>query len=116
MVTTFMELGGVKRPVRFAYEGLFAYEQATGRNALSDFAAFETSAPSVTFLVNIAYSGLYAGYRKEKIPIDFVAEDVAEWIGDDPEVMNKIMELFAASFPTAEKKKTPRQTTAKIGN
>lgn len=47
MTTTFIELGGVKRPVRFGFEGLYAYEQNTGRKALADFADYTKNAAAV---------------------------------------------------------------------
>lgn len=114
MTTTFLEFGGEKRPFRFSYEGLLAYETLTGRSAIADFSNFNAEAPTITFMVNIAYAGLYAGYRREKIPIYFDVEDVAEWLGKDPAALNEIMALFAASFPKAdEKKTTPQRVKAK---
>lgn len=114
MNTKFIELGGANRPVRFSYEGLFAYENLTKRSALADFAAFSADSPSISFMVDIAWSGLYAGYRKEGIPIDFEREDIAEWFSDRPAAFNEIMELFAESFPKVEEKKTtPRPAKQK---
>jgi hypothetical protein len=113
MVTTFLEIGGIKRPIRFAYEGLLAYEQKTKRNAIEDFAKFETDNVSVTFIVNITYAGLYAGYRKEGIAIDFDEFDVAGWIGESEEVINSVLEIFVTSFPANEKKMKPPAAKAK---
>lgn len=115
MTTVFIELGGVRRPVRFGFEGLLAYEKKTDRKALSDFAALsdDLSQVSVTMMVDLVWSGLYAGYRKEGIPQDFDEFDVANWLGDAPDAFQAVMGVFAESFPSAEKKTTPRQVKAK---
>lgn len=115
MTTVFLELGGVRRPVRFGFEGLLAYEKKTGRKALSDFSALsdDLSQVSITMMVDLVWASLYAGYHKEGIPHDFDDYDVANWLSDAPDAFQTVMGVFADSFPSAEKKTTPRQVKAK---
>ncbi len=115
MTTVFIELGEVRRPVRFGFEGLLAYEKKTGRKALSDFAAMsdDLTQVSITMMVDLVWSGLYAGYHKEGIPPDFDDYAVASWLSDNPGAFETVMGVFAESFPSAEKKTTPRQVKAK---
>ena len=117
MTTTFIELGGVKRPVRFGFEGLLAYEQKTGRKALADFAQLsEADTVSVTLMVDLVWCGLHAGYRKEGIPQDFDEYDIAAWLGESPDAFEQVAKVFAESFPKAEKKTTPRPAAVKAAN
>lgn len=115
-MTEYLSLGGVERPVRFGFAALYQYEQRTGRNALTDFAAMQGGTASVTLIIDLLYSGLCAGTRHEKKPVDYTAEDVADWVGNDMDVLQIAATMFAASFEKAgegdaEKKAKPPMKT-----
>lgn len=102
MNDNFIELGGEQRPVRFGFSALWQYEQRTGRNALTDFAAMQGGTASVTLMIDLLFAGLCAGIRHEKKPITFTPEDVADWIGNDMDVLQIAATMFAKSFEKAE--------------
>ena len=97
-MTEYIELGGVERPVRFGFSALYQYEQRTGRNALTDFAAMQGGQASVSLMIDLLYAGLCAGTRHEKKAVDYTQEDVADWIGNDMDVLQIAATMFAASF------------------
>lgn len=100
-MTEYLDLGGESRPVRFGFSALWHYEQRTGRNALTDFAQMQNGAASVTLMIDLLFAGLCAGTRHEKRAVDFTAEDVADWIGNDVDVLQVAATLFAQSFEKA---------------
>lgn len=107
-MTHYIELGGQQRPVRFGMAGLYEYEQRTGRKALADFAQLSGQGienVSISLIVELAFAGLCAGYRSEKMPIDFDAYDVADWVGLDSETIGRVMNAFTESFPHTEQGK-----------
>jgi hypothetical protein len=109
-MTEYIELGGVERPVRFGFAALYQYEQRTGRNALTDFAAMQGGQASVSLMVDLLFSGLCAGTRYEKQEVKYTPEDVAEWIGNDMGVLQKAAEMFESSFEPAREGETEKKT------
>ena len=114
-MTEYLNLGGVERPVRFGFSALWHYEQRTGRNALTDFAQMQSGLASVSLMIDLLYAGLCAGTRHEKQAVDFTAEDVADWIGNDVDALQIAATLFAQSFEKAgegdgQKKTRPLKT------
>lgn len=97
-MTNYLLIGGIERPVRFGFSALYQYEQRTGRNALLDFAAMQGGQASVSLMVDLLFAGLCAGTRHEKQAVDYTQEDVADWIGNDTEVMQSAAVMFAESF------------------
>ena len=97
-MTNYLNIGGVERPVRFGFSALYQYEQRTGRNALTDFAAMQGGQASVSLMIDLLYSGLCAGTRHEKKAVDYTPEDVADWIGNDMDVLQIAATMFAESF------------------
>lgn len=116
---TYISIGGTERPILFGMAALYTYEQRTGRKALSDFAALSSGPqeaaddPSLMFLVDLIFSGLAAGARKTGLAVDFIAEDVAEWVGNDLPLIERVMRLFVESFPDAKKKEAQPASAAK---
>lgn len=99
-MTEQIEIGGAKRPVRFGWAGLYEYEQQTGRKPLADFAEMASGGVSIVVMVDLVFYGLCAGYRHEQKNTDFTKYDVADWIGESPEVLTKVMSVFSKAFPT----------------
>ena len=119
-MTEQIEIGGHKRPVRFGWAGLLEYEQQTGRKALADFASLSGGIEnvSITVLVDFVYYGLTSGHKKAGVNVDFEKDDVADWIGQDQSVMEKVMEAFTKAFEqgkegNAEKGKPEAATPTK---
>ena len=103
-MTHFLEIGGSTRPVRFGFSGLYEYERRTGRNAVADFQSLSVGggSVSVTLMVDLVLCGLQAGYRSEHRNIDFSEYDVADWLGDDIGIIERVMACFVESFPQGE--------------
>lgn len=100
-MTNFLTIGGVERPVRFGFSALYQYEQRTGRNALTDFAAMQGGHATVSLMIDLLFAGLCAGTRHEKKAVDYTPEDVADWVGNDLEVFQRAAAMFAESFEKA---------------
>ena len=109
-MTTYLNLDGVERPVRFGFGALYQYEQRTGRNALEDFTKMAGGAVSITLMVDLLFAGLVAGHRHEKVPVSFNQDDVAEWM--TPEVLNQTAVMFTDAFP-AEQQEGDREKKTK---
>lgn len=103
-MTHFIEIGGRSRPVRFGFSGLYEYEKRTGRNAVTDFQSLSDggNSVSVTLMVDLVLCGLHAGYRSEKQNVDFTEYDVADWLGEDSSLIERVMACFVESFPQGE--------------
>lgn len=117
-MTEYLNLDGEERPVRFGFSALYQYEQRTGRNALADFAAMQDGKASVTLMIDLLFAGLCAGTRHEKKAVTFTAEDVADWVGNDMDILQIAATMFSASFEKAgegdaEKKAKPPKMTIK---
>ena len=97
-----IKIGGKMRPVRFSYAALYEYENHTGRNAISDFNQMQNGGVSVVMSADLVFAGLSAGYRTTGKEIDFTALDVADWVFENPASMQKVMEIFADSFPKSD--------------
>lgn len=115
-MTTYLNLDGVMRPVRFGFGALYQYEQCTGRNALEDFARMANGTVSISLMVDLLYAGLISGHRHEKEAITFNQDHVAEWM--TPEVLKQTAVLFTEAFPAepqegdVEKKTKPPKVKA----
>lgn len=103
-MTQQIKIGGELRPVRFGWAGLLEYEQQTGRKALADFAEFSKGLDgvSVSAMVDLVYYGLTCGHRHAKQNVTFDKFDVADWIGEDPDVFADVPEgVFLILSPPA---------------
>lgn len=109
----YFEFDGQERPVLFGFAALYQYEQRTGRNALKDFAAMQNGEASISLLIDILYAGLCAGSRSDGLKIDFSPEDVAEWIGGDFSIFEKVAKAFTDAFPPASEEKKTKPLKAK---
>lgn len=100
MGTTYIDIGGQERPLRYGFAALRLYEERTGRNSLSDFASLHSGQASVTLMTDLLYCGLANGARSEGLKVDFDEFTVADWVGADMSVVEKAMKVFSDSFPT----------------
>lgn len=109
----YFDLGGQQRPVLFGFAALYQYEQRTGRNALTDFAAMQNGEASISLLIDILYAGLCAGSRSDGLKVDFAPDDVAEWIGGDFAIFEQVAKAFTDAFPPASEEKKMKPLKAK---
>jgi hypothetical protein len=113
-MTHYIFIGGQERPVRFGMAGLYEYEKRTGRKAIADFAALAQGLEnvSISLMVDLVHSGLVCGARAERAAVDFDEYTVADWLTGDNETLERVMAIFADSFPAADgKKKQPSVAT-----
>lgn len=94
----YIKFGDKERPVLFGMAALYDYERRTGKKALSEFSSIGAGEVAIATIVDLAYSGLIVGHRKERRDVDFDQYDVAEWL--TPKAMEEVMQLFADSFPS----------------
>lgn len=113
-----IEIGGETRPARFGMSALYYYEMETGQSAVSAFAEMQGGSVSIVKLATLLYCGLKAGCLSEKRPVNFSLQDVAVWMDDTPDILQKVAEMITAAFPDPtseeEKKPTPPPPTVKI--
>ncbi len=79
-----VEIGGETRPFRMGIRASSMICEKYNVD-LSEFDKFmdEVQQKSkIDAIVYLVYAGLYAGYKKEKLPIDFDEEDVWVWVED----------------------------------
>lgn len=111
-MTEYIELGGKLRPVSFAHRQQRLYEEAFGSTYLKDVRVLMSQfAPiigeddadritgmagdiSLVLLGNLFYSALLCGCSLEKVSVDFDVYDVTDWIGEYPDAVTKMMNLF----------------------
>lgn len=55
--------------------------------------------------ITLMYCGFKDGARKEKMPFRYSVDDVADWIDDDEQLIEKAFDIFADQFGSEEKKK-----------
>lgn len=115
----YIRIGKQERPISFGYGVAYTYEVTTGKSynglvrkvsqmlmqstgtedANIEDAARALDSFQIVPFVDLIYHGLLHAHRKEKLPVTFDASDVAEWLFEDQECMQKCMLLFFESLP-----------------
>ena len=108
----YITLGGVERPLTFAYSVAYEYEMQTGKFYEADVqdlalqvvtagAAIGTDdvataarSLSVVKFVDILHACLVVGHRKTGKPVDFSKYDVADWAGGNMDAVSKFTTLL----------------------
>lgn len=93
-----------KLPVRFGFNALREFSRMTGMT----LAELESLGNDMTLdqAITMMYCGLKDGARKQKAPFRYNVEDVADWIDDDEELIEKVFKVFEDQFSSdVEKKK-----------
>lgn len=120
-------LGGDQHPVSYSNAVQYLYQQKFGRSLQGDFMAFaqasqaimsgDVTAPIAEQLTNLAYIGIFNGYRQDgkKCPLEVL--DVADLLLGDEKAIAEVVTMYAESLPKpstdeGEKKTKPGATPA----
>lgn len=100
MVNT-VKIGGEERPVKFGFAALMQFTDATGYT-LSDLDTIGDSL-KLSEALELVKAGLKQGARVEGQSFNASLEDIADWLDDNPEALEEVLNLFTASFTPAKK-------------
>jgi hypothetical protein len=91
-------INGKDYPCRFGMAALMEYTKQTNTkiNDLGNLGNDMTMEQAIT----LCWCGLKDGARKAKKQFDMETVDIADLLDDDPNAIEKIMEVFAAQFNT----------------
>jgi len=94
-----------KYPVRFGFNALREFSQMTGMT-LNDLEKFGNDM-TLDHAITLMYCGFKDGARKEKVKFRYDVSDIADWIDEDQQLIEKVFAVFEAQFssPSDEKKK-----------
>lgn len=95
-----IEVNGVKLPVRYGFNALRIFCDLTNKN-LSDLGELGNGI-TPTDAVMLVYAGLKDGSRKAKKPFDYTPDDIADFIDDDINLINRVLEVFEQSQLVSE--------------
>lgn len=94
-----------KYPVRFGFNALREFSQMTGMT-LHDLEKFGNDM-TLDHAITLMYCGFKDGARKEKVKFRYDVSDIADWIDEDQQLIEKVFAVFEAQFsaPSDGKKK-----------
>jgi len=102
-MTKNVEIGGKQRPVKFGFAALMEFTEANGYTMADlDTLGESMKLKDALFLV---WCGLKHGARVEKQAFEETIEEVADWLDDQPEAMENVLNVFAQSFSPSEGEK-----------
>lgn len=102
-MTKNVEIGGKLRPVKFGFAALMEFTEANGYTMADlDTLGESMKLKDALFLV---WCGLKHGARVEKKAFEETLEEVADWLDDQPEAMENVLNVFAQSFSPSEGEK-----------
>jgi hypothetical protein len=102
-MTKNVEIGGKLRPVKFGFAALMEFTEANGYTMADlDTLGESMKLKDALFLV---WCGLKHGARVEKQAFEETIEEVADWLDDQPEAMENVLNVFAQSFSPSEGEK-----------
>lgn len=98
-----VEIGGKQRPVKFGFAALMEFTEANGYTMADlDTLGESMKLKDALFLV---WCGLKHGARVEKQAFEETIEEVADWLDDQPEAMENVLNVFSQSFSPSEGEK-----------
>jgi hypothetical protein len=97
-----IEIADRKHPIRFGFNALREFSRMTG----TTLAQLENLGDNMTLdqAVTLMYCGFKDGARKEKAPFRYDVADIADWIDEDEELIEKAFAVFEQQFSSGEKK------------
>lgn len=108
----YIESNGKNLPVMFGMTALSQFCDDCGMS-VADMESFgQAGNMKLSQAISLVYHGLKDGARKEKKPFDFSKEEVGDLIDEDPELIGKVMGVFANSQAKSEGKGKPRKVKA----
>ena len=98
-----VEIGGKERPVKYGFAALMEFTEENGYTMADlDKLGENMKLKDALFLV---WCGLKHGARVEKQPYSYSIEDVADWLDETPEAMEKVLNVFSSSFSDSKEEK-----------
>ena len=99
----YVEIGGEERPVKFGFAALMEFTDENGYTMADlDNLGENMKLKDALFLV---WCGLKHGARVEKKPYSYSIDDIADWLDEQPEAMEKVLNVFSSSFGASEEEK-----------
>lgn len=98
-----VKIGGEKRPVKFGFAALMEFTEDNGYS-LGDLDKLSESM-KLKDAIYLVWCGLKHGARVEKMPFNFSIEDIADWLDESPESMEKVLNVFSDSFSASNEAK-----------
>lgn len=120
-----VQIGGESRPVRFGFNALATFNDLTG-TTLADLQSTFAPPPGLSEaeraawqpplkagdVLALVYAGLDDGARKEKLPRDFDADDVGDWLDEaDGSVLGEVFAAFAGAQGDADEETPGKRKT-----
>lgn len=103
----YVEINGVKRPVKFGFNALRKFSKLTG----TSIADMEQLGNNMTFdtAIHLIYCGLMDGCRASKEEFDYTIDDLGDDLDGDMSAIERCMTLFGEQMGGKEtnEKKNP---------
>lgn len=92
-----------KVPVRFGFNALREFSKMTG----TTLSQLENLGEDMTLdqAVTLMFCGFKDGARKAKLPFKYTVDDVADWIDEDQDLIEKVFKVFEDQFASEVEKK-----------
>lgn len=92
----YVDFGGEPRPVKFGFAALMNFTDMSGYK-LNDLDKLGENM-TLSDAVKLIYCGLKNGARVEKKKFNSSLEDVADWLDDNQNALQEVLNIFAESF------------------
>ena len=92
----YVDFGGEPRPVKFGFAALMNFTDMSGYK-LNDLDKLGENM-TLSDAVKLIYCGLKTGARVEKKKFNSSLEDVADWLDDNQNTLQEVLNIFAESF------------------
>ena len=102
-MTTIIEIGERKHPIRFGFNALREFSRMTG----TTLEQLENLGDDVTLdqAITLMYCRFKDGARKKKSQFRYDVADVADWIDEDEGLIEKAFAVFEQQFSSGSEKK-----------
>ena len=98
-----IETNDRKHAVRFGFNALREFSRMTGLT-LSELENLGTDM-TLDHAITLMFCGFKDGARKQKVNFRYSVDDVADWIDEDQDLIEKVFNIFEAQFNTEIEKK-----------
>lgn len=98
-----IETNDRKHAIRFGFNALREFSRMTG----TTLADLEKLGEDITLdqAITLIYCGFKDGARKEKVNFRYEVADIADWIDEDPKLIEKAFAVFEEQFADKTEKK-----------
>ena len=101
-----IKINDIERPIKFGVWAIKEFAKIKGMDLDTVIGTLDKLGTEDT--ISLIYCGFLYGAKVEKIEIDFDEDDVWFWIDEDPDLANKVMNVFSKNAPNP-KKDTPQE-------